>query len=81
MEVLPGGAGQTDERLVIMAEVSYRDAAQREATIRAISRTLAEAMLPAADAIELVPRGAVPRTTSGKIRHSGALERYLSTHR
>jgi amino acid adenylation domain-containing protein len=67
-----------EERLVIVQElVSARDAPLREIA-DAIAGAVAQAHEIAADQVVLVPPGAVPRTSSGKIQRGLCREHYLA---
>ena len=65
-----------DEIVVVLAESRRREAAG-EVVLAARAR-LADAGL-AADVVELVPPGFVPRTTSGKLRRAAAREKWQAT--
>jgi 1-acyl-sn-glycerol-3-phosphate acyltransferase len=62
------------ESLVIVAETRETDPAERERLTRAVTECVAEAVDVPPDRVVLVPPGAVPKTSSGKIRRSAAKE-------
>lgn len=70
------------EELVVLIEAS-RDISidQREALKREVVRILGDQMSLAPDVVSIVGPGAIPRTTSGKIRHSEARTMYLEKSR
>lgn len=68
--------GQGTERLVVAAETRERDAAARETLRVAIEQRLLEAIgIPADEIVFLVP-GAMPKTSSGKLRRAECRQRY-----
>ncbi|HVN07837.1 MAG TPA: AMP-binding protein [Patescibacteria group bacterium] len=56
------------ERLVVVAETAERDAARREEIAAGIRERVAEGVGLPPDDVEMVPAGAVPKTSSGKLR-------------
>ena len=69
-------AGQGTERLVVAAETRERDAPSREKLRVAIEQRLLEAIgIPADEIIFLAP-GAMPKTSSGKLRRAECRQRY-----
>ena len=66
------------ERIVILAETTQVDAAERDA-LKARARTVVTDIVGSPpDDIVLVQPGTVPKTSSGKIRRAAAKERYLA---
>jgi 1-acyl-sn-glycerol-3-phosphate acyltransferase len=66
------------ERLVVMAETRLRDPQAQEELRRAISETCANVLDQAPDEIALVPPGAIPKTSSGKLRRAESRKLYES---
>jgi acyl carrier protein len=64
------------ERLVVIAETRESDEARREELRRRIGATVLEVAGTAPDEVVLPGPGAVPKTSSGKIRRAAARERY-----
>ncbi len=56
------------ERLVVVAETAERDPARREEIAAGIRERVAEGVGMPPDDVEMVPAGAVPKTSSGKLR-------------
>jgi 1-acyl-sn-glycerol-3-phosphate acyltransferase len=56
------------ERLVVVAETAERDPARREEIAARIRERVAEGVGMPPDDVEMVPAGAVPKTSSGKLR-------------
>ena len=69
---------QGTERLVVAAETRVKDAARRERMAGEITRRVADAVGMPPDAVALVPPGAVPKTSSGKVRRNATRELYLT---
>ncbi len=67
-----------EERLVVAVEIERARRADAGAAAAAVRRALVEAHGVAAHEVVIVPPGAVPRTTSGKVRRSAAREEYLA---
>ncbi len=65
------------ERLVVVAETRERDPARRSALEALIAERVVSALGVPADAVTLAEPGAVPKTSSGKIRRSATREAYL----
>src|SRR5262245_39508124 len=65
------------ERLVVVAETRERDPARRSALEALIADRVVSALGVPADAVMLAEPGAVPKTSSGKIRRSATREAYL----
>jgi 1-acyl-sn-glycerol-3-phosphate acyltransferase len=66
------------ERIVILAETTQADAAERDA-LKARARTVVTDIVGSPpDDIVLVQPGTVPKTSSGKIRRAAAKEHYLA---
>jgi 1-acyl-sn-glycerol-3-phosphate acyltransferase len=66
------------EALVIVAETRLEGAADRERLAAAVTRRVAEQVDVPPDEVVLVPPGAVPKTSSGKVRRAAAKELYLA---
>jgi acyl-CoA synthetase (AMP-forming)/AMP-acid ligase II len=66
-----------EPRVVIVAETRLREAAALENLARRIRQCCHEALLFGPDDLRLVPRGAIPRTTSGKVRRAECRRLYL----
>jgi len=66
------------ESLVVVAETREGDASARDALIAAVTERVADSVGAPPDAVVLVPPGAVPKTSSGKIRRQETKQRYLS---
>jgi fatty-acyl-CoA synthase len=66
------------EGLVVVAETRVADEAGRERLVGAVTASVAEAVQVPPDRVVLVPPGAVPKTSSGKVRRADAKERYLA---
>jgi acyl-CoA synthetase (AMP-forming)/AMP-acid ligase II len=56
------------ERIAVVAETALTDPAERAALVRAITARLHRALALTAPAVHLTEPGAIPRTTSGKLR-------------
>ncbi|MGH3897841.1 MAG: fatty acyl-AMP ligase [Pseudonocardiaceae bacterium] len=75
-----GVDGEGDERLVILAELRrdvIDDSGRHDRFLRAARRALAIHHGVEPHDVVLVPPGALPRTTSGKVRRGTCRERYL----
>jgi len=68
---------QGTEGLVIVAETRARDPAARERLQTQVVETVAANLGVPPDEVVLVPPGAVPKTSSGKIRRAGTKDLYL----
>jgi fatty-acyl-CoA synthase len=66
------------ERLVVVAETRVTDPAARDRLVGAVTARVAEAVEMPPDEVVLVPPGAVPKTSSGKVRRAAAKEQYLA---
>jgi 1-acyl-sn-glycerol-3-phosphate acyltransferase len=66
------------ENLVIVAETRATEPAQRDHIVSAVTQRVADAIGVPPDAVVLVAPGAVPKTSSGKIRRAATRELYLS---
>jgi fatty-acyl-CoA synthase len=66
------------EGLVVVAETRVTDAAERERLMGAVVERVAEAVEVPPDRVVLVPPGAVPKTSSGKVRRAAAKELHLA---
>ena len=66
------------EALVVVAETRVADAAGRERLVGAVTARVAEAVEVPPDQVVLVTPGAVPKTSSGKVRRTAAKEQYLA---
>jgi fatty-acyl-CoA synthase len=64
------------ERLVVVAETRRREAARRERMVAEVTRLVADSVGTPPDLVVLVPPGAVPKTSSGKVRRSATKELY-----
>jgi len=72
---LPEGAD--GERLVLFVETARTFDGDGKALARACRQRVLEAGAPRPDEVVALPRGALPRTSSGKIRRGEALRRWL----
>jgi 1-acyl-sn-glycerol-3-phosphate acyltransferase len=66
------------EELVVVAETRVVDADARDRLEGAVTSRVTEAVEVPPDRVVLVPPGAVPKTSSGKVRRAAAKERYLA---
>jgi 1-acyl-sn-glycerol-3-phosphate acyltransferase len=66
------------ERLVVVAETRVTDERERDRLAGAVTARVAEAIEVPPDEVLLVPPGAVPKTSSGKVRRGGTREQYLA---
>jgi len=66
------------EGLVVVAETRVADASGRDRLIGVVTERVAEAVEVPPDRVVLVPPGAVPKTSSGKVRRAAAKEQYLA---
>ncbi len=75
----PAVAGNGSERLVVVAETRERspDSAARDTVARAITARVDEVLGLPPDAVELLPSGSIPKTSSGKLRRSETKRLYL----
>ena len=64
------------ESLVVVAETRATDAAERERLSGAVTEQVAAALGLPPDVVALVPPGAVPKTSSGKIRRAATRDLY-----
>ena len=64
------------ESLVVVAETRATDAKKRDTIAAAVIEALTTAIGMPPDAVELVPPGAVPKTSSGKIQRQATRELY-----
>jgi 1-acyl-sn-glycerol-3-phosphate acyltransferase len=71
-------AAQGTEGLVVVAETRLRETARRDKVIGAITEAVANAVGTPPDLVVLVPPGAVPKTSSGKIRRAATKDAYLA---
>jgi 1-acyl-sn-glycerol-3-phosphate acyltransferase len=69
---------QGTEGLVVVAETRIRDAAGRDRVAAALTDRVAGAVGVPPDVVALVAPGAVPKTSSGKIRRAATRSLYLS---
>ena len=69
-------AGSGTERLVVVAETRLTDEEERSRVHRAIVEAAVEVVGTPPDDVTLAPPGAVPKTSSGKIRRSETRARY-----
>jgi fatty-acyl-CoA synthase len=65
------------ESLVIVAETRATDPGERDRLVAAVTEGVAAAVDVPPDVVALVPPGAVPKTSSGKIRRAATREMYL----
>ncbi|HVO10568.1 MAG TPA: AMP-binding protein [Vicinamibacteria bacterium] len=65
------------EALVVVAETRARDDAARQRLATGVTEAVAAAVGVPPDEVVLVPPGAVPKTSSGKLRRASARELYL----
>jgi acyl-CoA synthetase (AMP-forming)/AMP-acid ligase II len=83
-DVGPGGAAAfatdsaTDPRVVVVVETRLRDTEALRALTRRIREACHDALLFGPDDLRLVPRGTIPRTTSGKVKRGECRRLYLS---
>ena len=70
--------GDQDVRIVVVAETRVRRDPDLAALARAIRERVHDAFLFGPDDVRLVPPGAIPRTTSGKIRREACRQLYLA---
>jgi fatty-acyl-CoA synthase len=68
------------ERLVVVAETREEDPAERDRLVREVTDHVAAAVELPPDTVVLVPPGAVPKTSSGKLRRAATKDLYLSGH-
>jgi len=66
------------EALVVVAETRVTDEAERSRLAGAVTERVATAVDVPPDEVRLVPPGAVPKTSSGKVRRAATKERYLA---
>ncbi len=66
------------ESLVVVAETRETDESVRDTLIAAVTVRVVDAVGAPPDAVLLVPPGAVPKTSSGKLRRQETKERYLA---
>ncbi len=66
------------ESLVVVAETRETDEAARDTLIASVTERVADAVGAPPDSVVLVPPGAVPKTSSGKLRRQETKQRYLS---
>ncbi len=70
--------GQTDERLIVVAETRVRDTEARAALEARISAAAMDQLGLAPDVVVLAPPHAVLKTSSGKIRRAAIRDAYLA---
>jgi 1-acyl-sn-glycerol-3-phosphate acyltransferase len=68
---------QGTESLVVVAETRAEDAAERDRLTAAVVERVAAAVEVPPDEVVLVPPGAVPKTSSGKIRRAAAKDMFV----
>jgi fatty-acyl-CoA synthase len=66
------------ERFVIVAESRERKSAAREQIARAVIAKVTQSLGLPPDVVEVVPPGAIPKTSSGKLRRSATKQRFLA---
>jgi 1-acyl-sn-glycerol-3-phosphate acyltransferase len=79
--VVAFGAVQAElgtERLLVAAETREEDPAARDRLVREVTDRVAAAVELPPDLVILLPPGAVPKTSSGKIRRAATRDLYLS---
>lgn len=67
------------EAIVLVAETGEKDDARREALVRTLRGSILATLGVRVDDVRLVPRGAIPRTTSGKARRLECAARFPAT--
>ncbi len=65
------------ESLVVVAETRAQEAAERDRLVTAVTERVAVAVEVPPDEVVLVPPGAVPKTSSGKVRRAATKELFL----
>lgn len=75
--VVAFGAGDTQDRVVVVAETRLRDPQALDALARAIRERCHGAFLFGPDDVQFVRPGGIPRTTSGKVRRGDCRRFYL----
>ncbi|HEX6738559.1 MAG TPA: AMP-binding protein [Vicinamibacteria bacterium] len=73
--ITPAGLGT--ESLVVVAETRTLDGTERDALAAAVTERVSAALGVPPDAVALVGPGAVPKTSSGKVRRAETREQYL----
>jgi acyl-CoA synthetase (AMP-forming)/AMP-acid ligase II len=68
------------EHLIILVETRTNSLFSQDDLISAIRKTISENFSLSVEDIQLVPRGFIPRTTSGKIKHHECKMNYLLNH-
>jgi 1-acyl-sn-glycerol-3-phosphate acyltransferase len=68
------------ERLVVVAETRARQANDRDRLVREVTDRVAAAVDVPPDVVALVPPGAVPKTSSGKVRRAATRDLFVSGH-
>ncbi len=68
--------GSGTERLVIVAETRERDVAARREIAHQVTARVAEGAGMPPDVVEMVPPGAIPKTSSGKLRRNDTKRLY-----
>ena len=66
------------ERLVVVAETRTRDEGARDRLVRDVTEAVAAAVEAPPDVVVLVPPGAVPKTSSGKVRRAETRQLYAN---
>jgi 1-acyl-sn-glycerol-3-phosphate acyltransferase len=68
---------QGTESLVVVAETRAEDAAERDRLVAVVTERVAVAVEVPPDEVVLVPPGAVPKTSSGKVRRAAAKDMFV----
>jgi 1-acyl-sn-glycerol-3-phosphate acyltransferase len=66
------------ERLIVVAETRAEELSERDRLAREVTERVAAAVELPPDVVALVPPGAVPKTSSGKIRRAATKDLYVS---
>src|SRR5205085_7793529 len=74
---LPAGDADGDDVVTVVAEADLEGPDEEQGVLTAISREVANAVGFAPGRVVIVPRGSVPRTHNGKVRHARLREALL----
>ncbi len=69
---------QGTEKMIVIAETRLRSEEEKREIARGVEERLADLFGTPADDVVVVPPGAIPKTSSGKLRRSSCREKYLS---